>query len=1155
MGGGGENGAPDWRTDHAAALSRRERKERGTPEDAEVVAGLLVCPSPLPDWLAAASSVHLIAPSPVHYLSGFPYLSAWFPPDSLYGVQHRSGTPYSHSWVLHPTQSPTPSLSPSPEKMSVSLITDIQQEGESGPLIEPYSRGKTSPLPQGTKEGTGEVLEPEDSSSQDAQKRAPNHSHGRKRAKSNAKLKLVRSLAVCEESSGPFSTDGPPESEIIQLHISCPSDKEEEKSSKDEYENEEKEKKDKAPRKMLSRDSSQEYTDSTGIDVHEFLVNTLKNNPRDRMMLLKLEQDILEFINDDNNQYKKFPQMTSYHRMLLHRVAAYFGMDHNVDQTGKAVIINKTGNTRIPEQRFSEHIKDERNMDFQKKFILKRDDASMDKDDNQIRVPLQDGRRSKSIEEREEEYQRVRDRIFAREVSFFLQSSQNGYINDNRLSTEGYCSSSQKRRQIFRGNRESSSRASSSRQSSTDSDMKCLEPRPWSSTDSDSSNRTLRPPVTKASSFSGISILTRGDSLGSNKGSQGSCKGSRSGLSLVSPDVCPPPAASQSSRSLLPCPSQQPQPQVPPQTALLPTPQQHPMGNHMIAQPVATLQPSQPVSYSSPSCPQVLLPVSPPQQYTMPPPTVLTQHPPPQTGYIMATTGQPMAPPSGYQPATGHPHPPPPPPPPSQTVMQAPPPPQGYMQAPPPQQIQVSYYPPGQYPSSGQQYRVPQPISHQVSYPAQRTQAMPQPTQQSGLQTMMPSQQPSYQGMMGVQQPQNPGLLNSQRAGMGGQMQSIMVQYPQMPSYQVPVGNESQQVVQQQYQQQVMVPVSQSVQGPMPVYYSVITPTQQSSTSPSVSYLQPPSSEQYQITQSPSPCNPQQLQQQYSGVPPPGPGVMVMQLSVPNGPQPSQNPPLVQWNPCKYYSIEQRPSKPGELYKPDNTPQASTQLTSPLASPTQSPTPSPSGSVSSVCPGLGPLPLISQFPRPGGPAQGDGRYSLLGQPLQYSLCPPLMHGQSSYSSHQGQGVMKHGARGKKQTLKSQSTDLGTTDVVVSRVLEVTDLPEGISRLEAEKLFNQLSMCGAQIQWLKEPQGGRGGGCGPCPGGAPAGPGAAAGLGACMGGKGVDPAHLYTVVAVFPSTMAAQSASFKLNNSGASLFKLRAAKKNYDLRVLERASSQ
>ncbi|XP_064858108.1 R3H domain-containing protein 2-like isoform X3 [Oncorhynchus nerka] len=1076
--------------------------------------------------------------------------------------------------------------------MSVSLAEeDIQTEGGSSRPLNDGSMRKHSPSPEpfqgqeGTV-GTGEAMEAEESATQDSQRRPQNHGHGRKRARSNAKLKLVRSLAVCEESSGPFCSDGPPD--IIQLHISCPSDKEEEKSSKDDYENEDEEEKNRTPRKMLSRDSSQEYTDSTGIDVHDFLVNTLKNNPRDRMMLMKLEQDILEFINDDNNQYKKFPQMTSYHRMLLHRVAAYFGMDHNVDQTGKAVIINKTGNTRIPEQRFSEHIKDERNTDFQKKFILKRDDASMDKDDNQIRVPLSDGRRSKSIEEREEEYQRVRDRIFSRE------SSQNGYINDNR------------------GNLESSSRASSSRQSSTDSDMKCLEPRPWSSTDSDSSNRTLRPPVTKASSFSGISILTRGDSLGSNKSSQGSCRGSRTGLPLVSPDMCPQPPVPQpgpcpGGRSLLPCPSQvQTQP---PQTALLPTPQQHPMGNynhnHMtqgeeLAPHFSQMTLSRQSSREAPE---------PPAMYQTQGPTVLTQHPPPQTGYIMATTAQPLSPQSGYQANTRHLHhhpppPPPPPPPPSQTIMQPPPPPHGYMQPSPPQQI--SYYTPGQqypstgqqypntgqqypntgqqYPSTGQQYR-PGPMSHQVSYPAQpmaqpmpqpmaqpmpqpmaqpmpqpmaqpMPQPMAQPTQQSALQTMMPSQQPQYQGMIGVsQQPQNQALLTSQGQGMHGQVTAMMVQYPQMSSYQqVPVASDSQQVI-QQYQQQVMVPVSQSVQtvqGPMPVYYSVITPTQQNSTSPSVGYLQP-SSEQYQMNPSTSPCNPPQIQQQYSGVAPPGPGMMVMQLSVPNGPQPTHNPPLVQWNPCKYYSLEQRPSKPGELYKSDNTQQTSTQMqSSPLSSPTQSPTPSPSGSVSSVCPGLGPLPLLSQFPRPGpGPAQGDGRYSLLGQPLQYSLCPsPLIHSQTNYSSHQSQVGMKHGVRGKRQTLKSQSTDLGTTDVVVSRVLEVTDLPEGISRPEAEKLFNQLSMCGAKIQWLKDPvAGGRGGYSGP---GGHRGPGMGPGGGK---GDGSDLAHLYTVVAVFPSTMAAQSASFKLNNSGTSLFKLRAAKKNYDLRVLERASSQ
>lgn len=132
--------------------------------------------------------------------------------------------------------------------------------------------------------------------------------------------------------------------EKIQIQLTQSFEKEE-KPSKDETDKEKAS--DKLPRKMLSRDSSQEYTDSTGIDLHEFLVNTLKNNPRDRMMLLKLEQEILDFIGNNESPRKKFPPMTSYHRMLLHRVAAYFGLDHNVDQSGKSVIVNKTSNTRM----------------------------------------------------------------------------------------------------------------------------------------------------------------------------------------------------------------------------------------------------------------------------------------------------------------------------------------------------------------------------------------------------------------------------------------------------------------------------------------------------------------------------------------------------------------------------------------------------------------------------------------------------------------------------------------------------------------------------------------------------------------------------------------------------------------------------------------
>lgn len=576
------------------------------------------------------------------------------------------------------------------------------------------------------------------------------------------------------------------------------------------------------------------------------------------------------------------------------------------------------------------------------------------------------------------------------------------------------------------------------------------------------------------------------------------------------------------------------------------------MSNHMISQADELSNPFGQISLSRQGSTEAPDPSSAMFQSSL-----ISQHPQ-QTGFIMATPGQPI-PTSNYS-ASGHTAP-------TQQVLQ----PQGYIQ--PPQQIQVSYYPPGQYPNSSQQYRS---LSHPVAYSSQRTQQLPQQSQQPGLQPMMSNQQQTYHGVMGVQQAQPPGLLNSQRNSMGGQMQSmmgvqqaqppgllssqrssmgsqmqgLMVQYTPLPSYQVPMASESQSVVQQPFQQPVLVPASQSVQGGLqtggvPIYYSVIPTAQQNGTSPSVGFLQPPGSEQYQMPQSPSPCSPPQMQQQYSGVSPSGPGVVVMQLNVPNGPQAPQNPPVVQWSHCKYYSLDQRGQKPGDLYNPDTSAQASTQLNSPITSPTQSPTPSPVTNLNSVCTGLSPLPVLTQFPRPMGPAQGDGRYSLLGQPLQYnlSICPPpLLHNQPNYNAHQGQTGMKHGNRSKRQALKSASTDLGTSDVVLGRVLEVTDLPEGITRTEADKLFTQLAMAGAKIQWLKETQGRRGDGGGGDNTGTP------------ENGRHSDLAALYTIVAVFPSPLAAQNASLRLNNS-LSRFKLRVAKKNYDLRVLERASSQ
>lgn len=46
----------------------------------------------------------------------------------------------------------------------------------------------------------------------------------------------------------------------------------------------------------------------------------------------------------------RFPAASSYHRMLIHRTAAFFGMEHNVDsETQTCVIVTKSRNTRIPD--------------------------------------------------------------------------------------------------------------------------------------------------------------------------------------------------------------------------------------------------------------------------------------------------------------------------------------------------------------------------------------------------------------------------------------------------------------------------------------------------------------------------------------------------------------------------------------------------------------------------------------------------------------------------------------------------------------------------------------------------------------------------------------------------------------------------------------
>ncbi|CAL8296609.1 unnamed protein product [Lota lota] len=299
------------------------------------------------------------------------------------------------------------------------------------------------------------------------------------------KGKLVRSMAVCEDTSPPA-----PENCTKDQKLSSSGCYDDESTSciKEALE------KSQTPNtNVLSKESSVEYTDSSGVDLQQFISDTLNSNPRDRMALLKLERDMMDFITS-NSPFKKFPQMSSYHRMLVHRVAAYFGMEHNVDQTGKAIIINRTVGTRIPEQRFLQLIREEKTEEIQQwKAILPRDNSS---EDQPILHPLRE-KQSRSVEERQEDYYRARERIFKQEPHC-LQDS--GHVEPRALDEFNPFAETQRRRQMFRRSHggSSSSWNGSSQQSSTESDyMYSNDPRPWSSTESDSSyhwkNATPKP--------------------------------------------------------------------------------------------------------------------------------------------------------------------------------------------------------------------------------------------------------------------------------------------------------------------------------------------------------------------------------------------------------------------------------------------------------------------------------------------------------------------------------------------------------------------------------------------------------------------------------------------------------------------------------------
>lgn len=79
----------------------------------------------------------------------------------------------------------------------------------------------------------------------------------------------------------------------------------------------------------------------------EKLIEALQS-PRDRLFVVKIEQDFIDFIKDSRESEYSLPNCNTFYRMLAHRLADYYMLGHVVDSTMTGVKITRTPFCRIP---------------------------------------------------------------------------------------------------------------------------------------------------------------------------------------------------------------------------------------------------------------------------------------------------------------------------------------------------------------------------------------------------------------------------------------------------------------------------------------------------------------------------------------------------------------------------------------------------------------------------------------------------------------------------------------------------------------------------------------------------------------------------------------------------------------------------------------
>jgi len=165
------------------------------------------------------------------------------------------------------------------------------------------------------------------------------------------------------------------------------------------------------------------------LQIDEFLLETLRD-PKGRMMILKLDYEIERFMRSKSLQLT-LPPMTSYRRLIVHRVAQYFKLQHTaVELEGghRGLILSKTEESRVPLLRLNDLLEKPDAPTVPVK-IMKRRQLADEAEKSKRQRSDKKGVSKKTIEEREEAYAKARARIFSE------SNKSKSYSDPNKEST------------------------------------------------------------------------------------------------------------------------------------------------------------------------------------------------------------------------------------------------------------------------------------------------------------------------------------------------------------------------------------------------------------------------------------------------------------------------------------------------------------------------------------------------------------------------------------------------------------------------------------------------------------------------------------------------------------------------------------------------